>query len=161
LNIFQKIKKTIQVIPKRIKSFFSKAEKKIKSFFIKAEKKIDETLFGKPQPKKEEEIRAKPKTKERKPEEEERKPVTLTVSTQIYVSDHTEWVDITRQFPNKQEALQNVEQLAKEALEQNKYRASEIAKSVSYRIDDAPISLVAGRVKIDRPKKRKKYKKTK
>jgi hydroxymethylpyrimidine pyrophosphatase-like HAD family hydrolase len=151
MSIFSKIKKAFKAIPKKIKSFFTKIEKRL------------DDLFGKPkpqpQPEKEEEIRAK--TKERKPEEEERKPVTLTVSTQIYVSDHTEWVDITRQFPNKQEALQNVEQLAKEALEQNKYRASEIAKSVSYRIDDAPVSLVAGRVKIDRPKKRKKYKKTK
>jgi hypothetical protein len=42
MSIFSRIKRAIKEIPKRIKSFFSKAEKK-----------IDEFLFGKPKPKKE------------------------------------------------------------------------------------------------------------
>jgi hypothetical protein len=144
LNIFQKIKKTIKAIPKRIESFLSKLERKLDEFF-----------FGKPQPRKEEEIKAKPKEKEK---EEERKPVTLTISTELYVGNKTEKFDIVRQFPSRQDALASVEKLAREVIDQNLHRASEIAKSVSYRIDDAPVSLVAGRVKSDR-KTRVKHKK--
>jgi hypothetical protein len=140
MSIFSRIKQAIKAIPK-----------KIKSFFIKTEQKIDEFLFGKPkpQPKKEEEIKVKPKEEEKK-KPEETKPVTLTVSTELYVGNKTEKFDIVRQFPSREDALANVERLAREAIDQNLHRASEIAKSVSYRIDDAPVSLVAGRVKSDK-----------
>jgi hypothetical protein len=147
LNIFQKIKKAIKAIPKRIEGFFQKIEKR-----------LDEVLFGKkpkPQPEKEEEIKVKPKEEEK---EEERKPVTLTVSTELYVGNHVEKFDIVRQFPSRQDALASVEKLAREVIDQNLHRASEIAKSVSYRIDGAPVSLVAGRVKSDK-KTRIKHKK--
>jgi hypothetical protein len=140
MSIFSRIKKAITAIPKKIKSFFSKAEKKINEFF-----------FGEPKPK------PKPKEEEKK-KPEETKPVTLTVSTELYVGNKTEKFDIVRQFPSREDALANVEKLAREVIDQNLHRASEIAKSVSYRIDNAPVSLIAGRVKSDK-KTRSKHKK--
>jgi hypothetical protein len=148
MSIFSRIKKAIKAIPKKIKSFFSKVEKKIE----KIEKKIDEFFFGKPQP------QPQPKKEEEKKKPEETRPVTLTVSTELYVGNKTEKFDIVRQFPSREDALANVEKLAREVIDQNLHRASEIAKSVSYRIDDAPVSLVAGRVKSDK-KTRIKHKK--
>jgi hypothetical protein len=110
MNIFSYIKKVIKAIPK-----------KIESFFLKIEKEIDEFFFGKPKP---------------QPKEGE-KPVTLTVSTELYVGNHVEKIDIVRQFPSRQDALASVEKLAIEVLNQNRSKASAIAKSVNYRIDDS------------------------
>jgi hypothetical protein len=148
MSIFSRIKQAIKAIPKKIKFFFLRQRKKIKKFF-----------FGKPKPQPEEEDHIRLFFERIEAElGEEGRPVTLTVSTELYVGDHAEKIDIVRQFPNRQEALSSVEKLAKEVIDQNLYRASNIAKSVSYRIDDAPVSLVAGRVKSDR-KTRIKHKK--
>jgi hypothetical protein len=122
----------------RIRKAFKNFEKKVEGFFLKVEEAIDEFFFGKPKP------QPQPKP------EEEGKPVTLTVSTELYVGNHVEKIDIVRQFPSREDALANVEKLAIEVLNQNRSKASNIAKSVSYRIDDAPVSLVAGRVKSDK-----------
>jgi hypothetical protein len=137
MNIFSYIKKVIKAIPK-----------KIESFFLKVEKEIDEFFFGKPKP----QPQPQPKPKE---EEEERKPVTLTVSTELYVGNRIEKIDIVRQFPSRQDALQNIEKLAIEILNQNRSRASAIAKSVSYRIDDSVEEKYPKRVVADVHKEKK------
>jgi hypothetical protein len=127
----------------RIRKAFKNFEKKVEGFF----QKIEEAVFGKPKP--------QPKKEEEKKKTEERKPVTLTVSVEMYTGNKTEKIDIVRQFPSRQDALQNIEKLAIEILNQNRSRASAIAKSVSYRIDDDPISLVVGRVIADVHKQKK------
>jgi hypothetical protein len=110
----------------RIRKAFKNFEKKVEGFFRKIEKKV-EVFFGKP----------KPQEKEVKKPEEEGKPVTLTVSVEMYTGNKTEKIDIVRQFPSRQDALQNVEALAIEILNQNRSKASSIAKSVNYRIDNS------------------------
>jgi hypothetical protein len=142
LSIVSKIKKAVRTVSKRIESFLSNLERRLDEFF-----------FGKPKP----QPQPKPKEEEKK-KPEETKPVTLTVSTELYVGNKTEKIDIVRQFLSREDALANVERLAREVIDQNLHRASEIAKSVSYRIDDAPVSLVVGRVKSDK-KTRIKHKK--
>jgi outer membrane biosynthesis protein TonB len=139
----------------RIKRFFKslgQSAKKILSFdFLKPKPKPKEEVTPKPKevvaPKPEEVKEIKEEVK--KPEEEGR-PVTLTVSTELYVGDHVEKIEKIRQFPSRQDALANVEKLAKEAIDENLHRASEIAKSVSYRIDDNPESIIMERIKSDK-----------
>src|SRR5579884_3779778 len=130
----------------RIKRFFKslgQSAKKILSFdFLRPKPKPKEEVMPKPKevvaPKPEEVKEIKEEVK--KPEEEGR-PVVLTVSTELYVGDHVEKIEKIREFPSRQDALANVENL---------HRASEIAKSVSYRIDDNPESVIMERVKSDR-----------
>src|SRR5579875_2133381 len=131
---------------------------RIKRFFKslgQSAKKILSFDFLRPKPKPKEEVMPKPeevkeiKEEVKKPEEEGR-PVVLTVSTELYVGDHVEKIEKIREFPSRQDALANVEKLAKEAIDENLHRASEIAKSVSYRIDDNPESVIMERVKSDR-----------
>jgi hypothetical protein len=130
----------------RIRKAFKNFEKKVEGFFLKIEEAIDEVFFGKHQ---EKEVK--------KPEEEEEgKPVTLTVSTELYVGNHVEKIDITKEFPSREEALQNVESLAIQVLNENKNRASSIAKAVSYRIDSLPEEKYPSRVIADVVHKQKK-----
>src|SRR5579884_3820282 len=132
----------------RIKRFFKslgQSAKKILSFdFLRPKPKPKEEVMPKPK-----EVVA-PKPEEVKKPEEEGRPVVLTVSTELYVGDHVEKIEKIREFPSRQDALANVEKLAKEAIDENLHRASEIAKSVSYRIDDNPESVIMERVKSDR-----------
>src|SRR5579875_53054 len=126
---------------------------RIKRFFKslgQSAKKILSFDFLRPKPKPKEEVMPKPKEVVAPKPEEEGRPVVLTVSTELYVGDHVEKIEKIREFPSRQDALANVEKLAKEAIDENLHRASEIAKSVSYRIDDNPESVIMERVKSDR-----------
>jgi hypothetical protein len=129
MNILRRIRKAF-------KTFFSKVE----GFF----RKIEEAVFGKPKP------QPQPKS-----EEEGKKPVTLTVSVEMYTGNKTEKIDIVRQFPSRQDALQNVEALAVEVLNLNRSKASAIAKSVNYRIDSLPEEKYLKKVVSDAYKQKK------